>query len=201
MDAPVDLTVSVRLSSPLALRPAPGAEEAGRAEPHLRDLEALAFAQQHVLGADLQAVELQLAMAAVLLGSHDRDTAQDAPAGLVAVEEEGGQAVARIVGGTGEQNEVGRLAGTRDVPFAPMDAVAPVRPALGAGLDHGWVGAAAGMRLGHGNGRADLAANDRLSQRSFCSGVPMRSSTCMLPSSGAAALNTTGPKIERFMAS
>ena len=39
------------------------------------------------------------------------------------------------------------------------------------------------------------------SQRAFCSGVATRSSTIMLPSSGAAELNTTGPKIERFIAS
>ena len=39
------------------------------------------------------------------------------------------------------------------------------------------------------------------SQRSLCASVPSASSTIMLPSSGAAALNTTGPKIERFIAS
>ena len=39
------------------------------------------------------------------------------------------------------------------------------------------------------------------SQRSFCPGVPTASSSIMLPSSGAAELNTAGPKIERFMAS
>ena len=39
------------------------------------------------------------------------------------------------------------------------------------------------------------------SQRAFWSGVATFSSTIMLPSSGAAELNTTGPKIERFMAS
>jgi hypothetical protein len=41
MDAPVDLTVTARRSSPLALAPAPGAEEAARAERLGRELAAL----------------------------------------------------------------------------------------------------------------------------------------------------------------
>ena len=41
MDAPVDLTVSVRQSSPLLLQPAPGADEAVRAEQLGRELAAL----------------------------------------------------------------------------------------------------------------------------------------------------------------
>ena len=39
------------------------------------------------------------------------------------------------------------------------------------------------------------------SQRAFCASVPTRSSTIMLPSSGAALLNAAGPKIERFISS
>jgi hypothetical protein len=41
MDAPVDLTVSVRRSSPLLLQPPPGAEEAARAEQLGRELASL----------------------------------------------------------------------------------------------------------------------------------------------------------------
>ena len=41
MDAPVDLTVAVRRSSPLLLSPAPGAEEAARAEQLARELASL----------------------------------------------------------------------------------------------------------------------------------------------------------------
>ena len=41
MDAPVDLTVAVRRSSPLALSPAPGAEEAAWAERLGRELASL----------------------------------------------------------------------------------------------------------------------------------------------------------------
>ena len=39
------------------------------------------------------------------------------------------------------------------------------------------------------------------SQRSFCAGVPTFSSNSMLPSSGAAQLKASGPKIERPIAS
>jgi len=39
------------------------------------------------------------------------------------------------------------------------------------------------------------------SQRSRCASVPTFASRIMLPSSGAALLNTTGPKIEAFIAS
>ncbi len=39
------------------------------------------------------------------------------------------------------------------------------------------------------------------SQRSFCASPSTLSSTIMLPSSGAAALNATGPKIERLISS
>jgi hypothetical protein len=41
MDTPVDLTVTARRSSPLALQPSPGAEEAARAEQLGRELAAL----------------------------------------------------------------------------------------------------------------------------------------------------------------
>jgi len=40
-----------------------------------------------------------------------------------------------------------------------------------------------------------------ISQRSFCACVPTFSRIIMLPSSGAAELNTTGPKMERFISS
>ena len=39
------------------------------------------------------------------------------------------------------------------------------------------------------------------SQRFFCASVPTFSSTIMLPSSGAAQLKDTGPKIEWFISS
>ena len=51
-------------------------------------------------------VEHELAMAAVLLRPHDRDAPHDAPAGLVAVIEEGGEPAARVVGGARHENEM-----------------------------------------------------------------------------------------------
>ena len=47
-------------------------------------LQAVADVHQHVLVGDLEAVELELAMAAVLLRPHDLDAPHDAPARLVA---------------------------------------------------------------------------------------------------------------------
>ena len=40
-----------------------------------------------------------------------------------------------------------------------------------------------------------------LSHLSFCAGVPVSASRFMLPSSGAAQLNASGPKIERLASS
>ena len=66
-----------------------------RPKPDLRAAQAVAILDQHVFGRDFQAVEFELAMAAVLLRPHDRDAAHDAPARLVLVKEEGGEAAAR----------------------------------------------------------------------------------------------------------
>ena len=51
--------------------------------------------------------------------------------------------------------------------------------------------------------KADRTAPEAMgtSQRACCSGVPAAASTIMLPSSGAAELKQTGPKIDRFIAS
>jgi len=54
-----------------ALRPAEPAHAMGqprRAKPHLHDLQTVAEAAEHVVVMDFEAVELKLAMAAVLLG-------------------------------------------------------------------------------------------------------------------------------------
>ena len=57
--------------------------QARDAKSGLHDLQAAAFLQQKVGGRDAQPVEFQLAMAAMLLGPHDRDAAQDTPARIV----------------------------------------------------------------------------------------------------------------------
>ncbi len=122
-------------------------------------------------------------MAAMLLGTHDPDAADDVPAGAVPVEQEGGEAPARVVGGPGHQDEVGRVLRPGDVPLAAGDDVG-VAPPLGPGLDHAGIGAAAGMGLGHGEGRADLARDDGGEPAGLLLGVATFSSTIMLPSSG-----------------
>ena len=51
------------------------------------------------------------------------------------------------------------------------------------------------------NDERTLPSTIGCSQRFFCAGVPTFSSTSMLPSSGAAQLNATGPKSERPISS
>jgi hypothetical protein len=46
-----------------------------------------------------------------------------------------------------------------------------------------------------------LPSTRGLSHLFFCAGVPARARRFMLPSSGAAQLNASGPKIERFASS
>ena len=124
------------------------------------DAQAVAFVHQHVLGRDFQTVEFELAMAAVLLRPHDRDAPHDAPARLVLVIEERGQPAARIVRGARDQDEMRGAVGAGDEPFAPAHDVA-VAFLLGAREHHAGIGAGAGMRLGHHEGRAHLALDDR----------------------------------------
>ena len=150
---------------------------------------------------DLEPVELELAVSAVLLRSHDRDAAHDAPAGLVAVEQERGQALARIVGRARHQDEMLRDAGAGDEPLAARD-----RPS-GRRRVRARVSIIDGSEPLPGCGSV-IAKRDRTrpsaigaSQRSFCAGVPIVASTRMLPSSGAAQLKQTGPKIDSFIAS
>ncbi len=116
--------------------------------------------QEHVFVLDLEAVEFELAMAAMLLGAENADAANDPPARLVAMVEERGQAAARIVGGARNEDVVRGAVGSGDEPLAAMDDPFATT-ALGAGADHAGIGAAAGRRLGHGEGRAHLALDDR----------------------------------------
>ena len=125
-----------------------------------RDAQAVADVEQHVVVVDLEAVEFELAVAAVLLRAEDADAAHDPPAGLVAVIEERREAAPRIVRGARDQDEMRRAVGAGDEPFAAVDHPFAV-PAFGAGADHAGIGAAARRRLGHGEGRAHLALDDR----------------------------------------
>src|SRR5262249_57871735 len=66
-------------------------------EPDLGDAQSIADLHQHVLVGHLEPFEHELAVAAVLLRPQDRNAAQDAPARLVAVVEEGGEPAPLIV--------------------------------------------------------------------------------------------------------
>ena len=98
--------------------PAHAVRQPRRTEPDLRDAQAVAVIHQHVFVRDFEPVEFELAMAAVLLRPHDRNAAHDAPAGLVLVIEERGEAAARIVGGARHQDEMRGAVGAGDEPFA-----------------------------------------------------------------------------------
>ena len=153
--------------------PAHAMRQPGWTKPDLGDLESLPFAEKHVLGRDLETIEFNLAMPAMFLRSHDRDAAQDAPTRLVAVEQESGEPVARIVRGARDENEMGRLGRARDEPL-PARSRVDVAMLLRARQHHRGVGAAAGMRLGHGEGGAHFAAGDR-GRASAPSAPPFRS--------------------------
>ena len=75
-------------------------------EADLGDPQPVALLEQAVLERDLEAVEFELAHPAMLVGAHGGDAADDAPARVVAVEQEGREAAARIIGGAGDQDEV-----------------------------------------------------------------------------------------------
>ena len=133
--------------------------EARRPEPDLGDAQSVADLHQHVLVGHFEPFEGEFAVAAMLLRPHDRDAAQDAPAGLVAVEEERGEPAARIVRGAREQNEMVGDARAGDEPLVAVDHPG-VALLLRAGADHAGIGAAAGRGLGHGEGGAHLAVDD-----------------------------------------
>ena len=96
----------------------------------------------------------------MLLGAHDRDAPHDLPARLVTVKQERGQAAARVVRGARDHDEVPCDARAGDEPFPPLDDPTAV-PAAGARPDHARVRPAARRRLGHGEGRAHPALDDR----------------------------------------
>ena len=92
-----------------------------RAEPDLRDFQPVADTEQNVFVGDFKAVEFELAMAAVLLRTHDADAADDAPARLVAVIEKRGEPAALVVGGARDDDEMRRFRRAGDEPFAAAD--------------------------------------------------------------------------------
>ena len=140
-------------------------------------------------------------MAAVLFRPEDRDAPHDAPAGLVLVEEKRCEPAPLVVRGARDEDEVRGAVGAGDEPFAAGD---DVFVALLLGLVRIMEGSEPppGRRLGHREGRAHFALDDRLA--AICPSapcVPTRRSRFMLPSSGAMQLMASGPKIERAASS
>src|SRR6185437_12538197 len=134
--------------APRESQPAHAVREARGAEPDLRDLQPVAHTHQAVLVGYLEAVELELAMPAVLLGPQDRDAAYDAPARLRGVEEERGEPLARIVRRLRDEDEVPGDAGAGNEPLAALDAPR-VAAACRRGEHHRGIRARAGLRLRH----------------------------------------------------
>src|SRR5277367_3220645 len=92
-----------------------------RAEPDLRDLEPVADAEQDIVVGDFEAVEFELAMAAVLFRTHDADAAHDAPARLIAMIKKRSQPAARVLGRARDDDEMRGFSSPGDEPFAAAD--------------------------------------------------------------------------------
>ena len=111
---------------------------------------------------NFEPVEFEFAHPAMLFRPHDPDAPHDAPARIVLVIEKGGKTAARIIGCARHENEMARHRGARDEPFSSVDDIF-VAALLGLGQHHAaGIGARARLRLGHREGRAHLAVDDRL---------------------------------------
>ena len=149
--------------------------DAAGAEAALRDLEAAPLAEQHVGGRHAHVLEQDLGVAVrrVVVAEHGQRP-HDRDAGRVHRHEDHRLlAVARPVRvGPAHQDRdrAARVHGAGGPPFAAVDDVV-VAVAADRALDVGRVGGGDGG-LGHREAGADLAGEQRLSQRSFCSGVP-----------------------------
>src|SRR6266566_557887 len=110
-------------------------------EPDLCHFESIADAEKHVFVGDFEAIEIEFAMAAVLLRAHYRDAADDAPTRLVAMGEKRGQAVASILRRSCNHDKMRGLGSTGNEPFAAGNDPFAVF-LLGAGADHTGVRAA-----------------------------------------------------------
>ena len=91
-----------------------------RAGPSLNwhQLDAVALAHQHVFFRHFEAVEFQLAMAAVFFRPDDLDAALDAPAGLILVKQKRREPAPLVVAGARQHGEMSRAVGAGDEPFA-----------------------------------------------------------------------------------
>ena len=173
-------------------------------EPALRDLEAPAAAEDHVVERHAHVLEHDLAMAVgrVEVAEH-RQHALDAHAGRVQRHQHQRVllvAVGLRIGAAHEERErAARVADAGGPPLASVedDVVALERDVacmLVASLD-----ATSGSVMQ--NAERISPASSGSSQRCFCSGEPKWCSTSMLPVSGALQLKTSGANGTRPMAS
>ena len=131
-------------------------EEARAFEAQLGVVEALAGLADQGVGSHAAAVEPNLAVAAVREAVHRTDVANQFPARIGGVDQE----PAHPFGGARDHDREGRVDGTRREPLVPIEHPA-VAVAACRGADHAGVRAHARRGLGHGEGRADLAAQQR----------------------------------------
>ena len=130
-------------------------------EPDLGDPQSVADLHQHVLVGHFEPLEDQFAVSAVLLRPHDGNAAQDAPARLVTVIEEGGEATPRVLRRARHQDEVIGDAGPGDEPLVAVNDPA-IAFLLRVGADHAGIGAAPRRGLSHGERGAHPALDDGL---------------------------------------
>mmetsp|Transcript_8030 Transcript_8030/g.15497 ORF Transcript_8030/g.15497 Transcript_8030/m.15497 type:complete len:498 (+) Transcript_8030:657-2150(+) len=139
--------------------------DAAGAEAPLGDLEAAAFAEQDVGGryAHILQLDLHVAVGRVVVAEH-RQRADDGDAGRVGRHDDHGLLLVAARLGVGlahhDVDGAARVAGTAAPPLAAVDDVV-IAVALDAAFDIGGVAGRHG-RLGHQEGRADLAAQQGL---------------------------------------
>ena len=135
-----------------------------RAEPALGDRETVALGAQHVRGRHAHVGELHLAMTEPVLVAEHREVAQHLDAGCVSGDEDHALLSVRRPVGVGLAHEDDQLAvrveDPRRVPLAAVEDVLVALAADGRG-DVARVGAGHG-RLGHREGRPDLAVEQRM---------------------------------------
>src|SRR3982751_2769882 len=119
-----------------------------RTQAYLCVLQTITDIHQPVLVGNFEPVELELAMSAVLFGTHDWNAPHDAPARLVAVEQKRSESFARVAGRLRQQNEMLSTPRAGDEPLAPADQPFVTLPGRGR-QHHRRVRARARRRFGN----------------------------------------------------
>ena len=135
--------------------------EACRAEAYLRHLQAVSHLHQAVAIGDLEVVQTKLAVAAMFFRPHDGNASADLQARGPRLDQKCGEAAARIVGGSGDQNEVLRDPCPGDKPLlAVHDPMIALTHRLAA--HQSGIGTGTRRRFGHGEGGAATPIDERL---------------------------------------